>query len=72
LYARIDALEDWETGRGAREEMVRERTVRERCMMAVGEGRISHDVLGAYGVSLTRFGRWPSVKMDCLGSSVPR
>jgi hypothetical protein len=39
LYARIDALEAWETGRGAREVRVRERTVREGLMMAVGEGK---------------------------------
>ncbi len=39
MYARIDALEAWETGRVASEERDRERTVREGLMMAVGEGK---------------------------------
>lgn len=54
LYARIDARETWEMGRCAKEEMVRERTAPVGCMMAVGEGRISYDVFGEFGVSLTR------------------
>lgn len=57
LYARIDALEACETGRGASEDRVRERTVREGLIMSMGEGRISCDVTAVFGITLTRC-RW--------------